>query len=145
MTRSKKPQSRGYFSKFLKTADKAIAQGIKNADEAIHEGIKQADEALDTGIELGIISTKQARLQAKKLRKQVEKEALQFQKQAEKKAQIIRTRSEKEIKSRLKKVTRSTSKKENLRLLEKLAKLKKAGIITEREFQQKKKELLREI
>ncbi len=145
MTRAKKSQSRGYISKFLKTTDKAIAQGIKDADKAIHEGIKKADEALDAGIELGIISSKQARIDAKKFRKQAEKEALQFQKQVEKNAQIIRTKSEKEIKSRLKKVTRSTSKKENLRLLEKLAKLKKAGIISGKEFQQKKKELLREI
>ena len=38
---SKKPQSRGYIGKFLKTADKAIVQGIKDADKAIHEGIKK--------------------------------------------------------------------------------------------------------
>ena len=62
MVRSKKP-SRGYISKFLKTADKAISQGIKDADIALREGIKKADEALDAGIELGLISTKQARIE----------------------------------------------------------------------------------
>jgi len=145
MTKSKKPQSRGYIGKFLKTADKAIVQGIKDADKAIHEGIKKADESLDTGIELGIISTKQARIEAKKLRKQAEKEAILFQKNAEKEVQRIRKQSEKVIKKRIRKIRQSNSRAENLRILEKLGKLKKAGVITEREFQQKKKELLREI
>ena len=145
MVKHKKPKKRGYISEFLKTADKAIAQGIKAADKSIHEGIKKADEALDAGIELGIISTKQARIEAKKLRKQAEKEAILFQKNAEKQAQRIRKQSEKEIKHRIGKLRQSNSRAENLRILEKLGKLKKAGIITNSEFQRKKKELLRKI
>lgn len=145
MVKSKSSKKHGFISKFLKQADKAIEVGIKNADKTIKEGIKKADEVLDTGIELGIISAKQAKIEAKKLRKRAEKEAIQFQKQAEKEAQRIRIKSKKEIKNRLKNVTKSTSRKENLRLLEKLARLKKGGVITEKEFQQKKKELLREI
>ena len=38
-----------------------------------------------------------------------------------------------------------TSKKENLEILEKLAKLKDAGIITAKEFQEKKKKILSNI
>ncbi len=127
-------KSKGYISKFLKSADKAIG-----------EGIKKADEALDTGIELGIISAKQARVEAKKLRKQAEKEAAIFQKNAEREAEKIRKQSEKEIKKRIGKITQSNSRAENLRVLEKLGKLKKAGIITNSEFQRKKKELLKKI
>ncbi|MEE9512021.1 MAG: SHOCT domain-containing protein, partial [Nitrosopumilaceae archaeon] len=37
------------------------------------------------------------------------------------------------------------SPEENLRVLEKLGKLKKAGIISQKEFQQKKKQLLKDI
>ena len=94
MAKSKKP-SRGYISKFLKKADEGIVKGIKEADKAIHEGIKKADEALDAGIELGIISTKQARIEAKKIRKQAEKETILFQQSAKKEVQRIRKQSEK--------------------------------------------------
>ena len=145
MNKSKKPKTRGYISKFLKKADKTIGQGIKNADKAIQEGIKKADEALDAGIDLGIISAKQAKIEAQKMRKQVEKEANQFQKHAEKEAQKIKNQGKQEIKKRIRNIQKSNSKTENLLILEKLGKLKKAGIITEREFQQKKKELLKEI
>ena len=74
MTRPKKPKSRGYISKFLKTADKAIGAGIKNADAAIQEGIKKADKALDAGIEIGTFTVKQARSETRRLRSQAEKE-----------------------------------------------------------------------
>ena len=127
-------KKRGYLSKFLDTADKAI-----------QDGIKKADEALDAGIELGIITTKQARVEAKRLRKEAEKEVAKLQKQAEFEANKIRSRSEKKIKSKIAKLKQSSSPEENLRVLEKLGKLKKAGIISQKEFQQKKKQLLKDI
>ena len=145
MAKSKITKKRGYISKFLKTADKALGTGMKTADLAVQEGIKRADEALDTGIELGIISTKQARIEAKKLRAKAEKEVSVFQKQAEKEAAKIKKDSERKIKNKIMKLKKSTSRTENLKLLEKLAKLQKTGIITKREFQTKKKELLRNI
>ncbi len=156
MKKSKKPQSRGYISKFLKTADKAMIQGIKDVDIAIHEGIKKADKALDAGIEIGIITAKQARLETKRLRNQAEKEVrvLQdqtqkeinlLQKRAEQQAEQLLNQSNKEINKRVKKLKQSSSRQENLRVLSKLAQLKKAGVITQKEFLQKKKHLLKEI
>ena len=127
-------QKRGYISKFLGTADKAI-----------QDGIKKADEALDAGIELGIISAKQARVEAKRLRKEAEKEVARLQKQAELEGNKIKSRSEKKIKTKIAKLKQSSSPEENLRVLEKLGKLKKAGIISQKEFQQKKKQLLKDI
>ena len=127
-------KKRGYISKFLDTADKAI-----------QDGIKKADEALDAGIELGIISAKQARVEAKRLRKEAEKEAAKLQKLAEVEANKIKSRSEKKIKTKIAALKQSSSPEENLRVLEKLGKLKKAGIISQKEFQQKKKQLLKDI
>ncbi|MCZ6583458.1 MAG: SHOCT domain-containing protein [Thaumarchaeota archaeon] len=127
-------KKRGYLSKFLGTADKAI-----------QDGIKKADETLDAGIELGIITAKQARVEAKRLRKEAEKEVAKLQKQAEVEIDKIKSRSEKKIKSKIAKLKQSSSPEENLRVLEKLGKLKKAGIISQKEFQQKKKQLLKDI
>ena len=127
-------KKRGYISKFLDTADKAI-----------QDGVKKADEALDAGIELGIISAKQARVEAKRLRKEAEKEAAKLQKKAEIEANKIKNKSEKRIKTKIAALKQSPSPEENLRILEKLGKLKKAGIISQKEFQQKKKQLLKDI
>ena len=127
-------KKRGYISKFLDTADKAI-----------QDGIQKADEALDAGIELGIISAKQARVEAKRLRKEAEKEVARLQKQAEVRANKIKSKSEKKIKTKIATLKQSSSPEENLRVLEKLGKLKKAGIISQKEFQQKKKQLLKDI
>ena len=127
-------KKRGYISKFLDTADKAI-----------QDGVKKADEALDAGIELGIISAKQARVEAKRLRKEAEKEAAKLQKKAEIEANKIKNKSEKRIKTRIAALKQAPSPEENLRILEKLGKLKKAGIISQKEFQQKKKQLLKDI
>ena len=127
-------KKRGYISKFLDTADKAI-----------QDGIQKADEALDAGIELGIISAKQARVEAKRLRKEAEKEAAKLQKKAEIEANKIKNKSEKRIKTRIAALKQAPSPEENLRILEKLGKLKKAGIISQKEFQQKKKQLLKDI
>ncbi len=145
MVKSKSSQKHGYISKFLKRADKAIEVGIKNADKTIKEGIKKADEVLDTGIELGIISAKQARIEAKKLRKRAEKEAIQFQKQAEKEAKRIKNQSKKKIQSRITKIQKSSSRQKNIKMIEQLGRLKKTGVITKREFQQKKRQLLKRI
>ncbi len=152
----KKAKSGGYISKFLKTADKAIGSGIKNADAAIQEGIIKADEALDAGIKIGTFTAKQARLETRRLRIQAEKEFKVLQEKTQKeisilqnravqKAEQLQSKSNKEIKKRVKKLKQGSSRQENLRILSKLAQLKKAGIITQKEFLQKKKQLLKEI
>ena len=134
MVRKSTVKKRGYISKFLGTADKAI-----------QDGIKKADEALDAGIDLGIITAKQARIEAKRLRKEAERKTSILQKQAELEANRIKSKSEKKIKTKIAKLKQSSSTQENLRVLEKLGKLKKTGIISQKEFQQKKKQLLKDI
>jgi len=146
MIKHKKPIKRGYISKFLKKADETIGASIKNADKAFQEGIKKADEALDAGIDLGIISTKQARKEAQRYRKVAQIRVKQLQKQAEKEANRLKDESRKKIKKKIATVKiKSSSRKETLLILGKLGRLRKTGVITEKEFQKKKKELLKGI
>ncbi len=146
MVKHKKPKKRGYISKFLEKADEAISAGIKDADKAFQEGIKKADEALDAGIDLGIISTKQARKEAQMYRKVAQIRVKQLQKQGEKEANRLKNKSRKKIKEKIATVKiKSSSRKETLLILGKLGRLRKTGVITEKEFQKKKKELLKGI
>ncbi len=146
MVKHKKPIKRGYISKFLKRADEVIGVSIENADKAFQEGIKKADEALDVGIDLGIISTKQARKEAQRYRKVAQIQVKQLQKQAEKEANRLKNESRKKIKEKIATVKiRSSSRKETLLILEKLGRLRTTGVITKKEFQKKKNELLKGI
>ena len=144
MIKHKKPKKRGYISRFLEKADEAISAGIKDADKAFQEGIKKADEALDAGIDLGIISTKQASKEAQRYRKAALIRVKQLQQQAEKEANRLKNESRKKIKEKIATVKiKSSSRKETLLILGKLGRLRKMGVITEKEFQKKKKELLK--
>ena len=146
MVKHKKPKKRGYISKFLEKADETISAGIKDADKAFQEGIKKADEALDAGIDLGIISTKQASKEAQRYRKVAQIRVKQLQKQAEKEANRLKNESRKKIKEKIATVKiKSSSRKETLLILGKLGRLRKTGVITKKEFQKKKKELLKGI
>ena len=123
-----KKKKSGHFSKFLKRADKAI-------DEAFDQGIKRADEILDDAVEFGKIASVEARKKSKEIREQVKKEREKLKAEGEKKIT-------KGI-SAARKMTATTD--ENLQTLEKLGKLRKSGVITEKEFQEKKKKLLSKI
>ena len=114
----------GYIDKFLKKADRAI-----------QEGIKKADEALDEAVEIGSITAKQAAKTSKELHKKALHEKETLQKKGIKKINDSLTS--------VKKITASSQ--DNLEVLEKLGKLRKSGIITEKEFQAKKKEVLERI
>ena len=114
----------GYIDKFLKKADKAI-----------QEGVKKADAALDEAVEFGTMTARQAAKTSKELHKQAAKEKESLQKKGIKKIN--------EGISVAKRVTANTS--EDLEILEKLGKLRKARIITEKEFQDKKKKILSRI
>ena len=125
-TKKTKPKSKkgGYIDKFL-----------KKADEAIQEGIKKADEVLDEAVELGEITAKQA-----------SKTSKEFSDMAKKESAVLQKKSLEKINEGI-----STAKKlaansqEDLLLLEKLGKLKKSGVLTEKEFQEKKKKILSRI
>ena len=111
----------GYIDKFLKKADKAI-----------QEGVKKADEALEEAVEFGSMTAKQAAKTSKELRNQAKIERETLQKKGMKKIT--------EGLSTAKKVTSNTH--EDLEILKKLGKLRKAEVITEKEFQAKKKKIL---
>ena len=114
----------GYIEKFLKKADKAV-----------QEGVKRADEILDDAVEFGTITAKQAAQTSKELRNQAKKERVALQKRgAEKISDGI---------SAAKGI--ASNAEDDLKILEKLGELRKAGVITEREFQAKKKELLKRL
>ena len=144
MAKTKKVKKRGYIGKFLKKADDAISTGIKNADKAIQDGIKKADEALDAGIEKGALSASQAKIEAAKLKKQVTLEATKIQKQAMTETTKLKKQGSKQIQAKID-AAKAPSKQETIKLIEKLNRLKKQGIITEKEFQLKKKQLLAKI
>jgi len=111
----------GYIEKFLKKADKAI-----------QEGVKKADEALEEAVEFGSMTAKQAAKTSKELRNQAKKEREALQKRGIEKINEGITSA--------KKVTSNAH--EDLETLKKLGKLRKAEVITEKEFQAKKKKIL---
>lgn len=125
MASKKKP---GYIEKFLKRADKAI-------DNAVNQGVKRADEILEDAVELGKITTTEAQKKSAMLKKQAQIETKKLKSQGEKKLG-------KSIDA-AKKMT--ASKGDALETLAKLGELKKAGIITDKEFRAKKKKLLSQI
>ena len=124
-TKKRRP---GYIEKFLKRADKAI-------DEAVEQGVKRADALLDDAVEFGKITASEAKKKSDELRKQALIESEKLKKQGEK-------RITKGIES-AKKMSATSSK--DLETLAKLGELRKAGIITEKEFQAKKKQILNRI
>ncbi len=114
-------KKRGYIDKFLKKADKAL-----------QEGVKKADAVLEDAVDFGAMTAKQALKTSKDIRKQAEKEK-----------RILQEKGIKKLNKGIaaaKKVSSNTQ--EDLEILEKLGKLKKSGIITDREFQAKKKKIL---
>ncbi|WP_371503716.1 SHOCT domain-containing protein [Nitrosopumilus adriaticus] len=118
------PKKGGYIDKFL-----------KKADEAIQEGIKKADEALDEAVELGELTAKQASKASKELTTMAKKESEEFQKKGLAKIN--------EGLASAKKI--GANSREDLNMLEKLAELRKAGILTEKEFREKKTKILSRI
>ena len=114
----------GYIDKFLKKADKAI-----------QDGVKKADEALEEAVEFGSMTAKQAAKTSKELRSQAKKERKALQKKGMEKINEGLTTA--------KKATSNTN--DDLEILKKLGKLRKSEVITEKEFQAKKKKILERI
>lgn len=111
----------GYIERFLKKADKAI-----------DDGIKRADEALEDAVEFGTMTAKQASKASKELRARAIQERKEIQKKGAKKIS--------EGISAAKDI--GADPEEDLELLAKLGELRKSGVITEKEFQAKKKKIL---
>ena len=119
---------KGQFEKFLKKADKAIQEGID-------EGIRKAVRILDDAVEFGVIAAERAKKTSKELRTKAEKEGESLKKTGVSKLNegILVA---KEV---------TTNVETDLKTLEKLGKLKKSGVLTEKEFQEKKKKILARI
>ncbi len=118
------PKKGGYIDKFLKKADKAI-----------QEGIKKADAVLDEAVELGEITTKEA-----------SKASKEFTAKAKKESELLQKKGLAKINEGLSSVKKmTTNSEEDLKMLEKLGNLRKSGVITQKEFQEKKKKILSRI
>lgn len=123
-----KKQRPGYIKKFLKRADSAI-------DEAVNEGVKRADKILEDAVEYGKIASKEAQKKSNELKKQAKIESKK-----------LKLKGEQKISKSIISARRIVSANEkDLETLAKLGELKKAGIITEKEFQTKKKQILKRI
>jgi len=109
-----------------------IEKLLKKADKALQEGVKKADEVLEDAVEIGTITAKQATKKSKEIRKQVKKEREALQKKGMKRIS--------EGISSAKSVT--SNPQNDLDILKKLGKLRTNGVITEKEFQAKKKKIL---
>jgi len=112
-----------------------IEKFLKRADRAIDEGIKKADEILDDAVEFGVMAAGQAKKTSFDLRRKAEKEGESLKKKGITKLNegVLAAKSV------------SSSAEEDLKTLEKLGKLKKSGVITDKEFQEKKKKILARI
>ena len=101
-----------------------MARRKKSDEFIIDKLLKKAEEAKKTGLELTRIAVEQAELSGRELSKEGRKKISESIAAAKKKF---------------------SSGEEDLAMLEKLGKLRKAGVITEKEFQTKKKEILKRI
>jgi len=112
-----------------------IEKFIKKAEKAIDEGIKKADGILDDAVEFGEMAAGQAKKTSFELRKKAEKESEKIKKRGIAKLNegVLAAKS---MKSNV---------EDDLKTLEKLGKLKESGILTEKEFQEKKKKILSRI
>ncbi len=118
----------GYIEKFLKRADKAI-------DDAVEDGIKRADEIVADAVEFGKIASKEA-----------QKKSIELKKIAKDEGEKLKAEGERRINKNVAKVKKMTSSERNdLETLAKLGELRKAGILTQKEFQSKKKKILKRI
>jgi phosphopantothenoylcysteine synthetase/decarboxylase len=101
-------------------ARKSIKKSKKTPD-FVEKLFQKADDARRAGLELSKIAAEQTQIHGKRLTKEGRKRLDESVAAAKK---------------------MSSSGQESLKLLEELGKLKKEGLITDKEFQQKKKELL---
>jgi len=109
-----------------------IEKLLKKADKALQEGVKKADEVLDDAVELGVMTAKQAGKTSKELRNKAKKER-----------KALQERGIGKINEGISAAKSATSNTQNdLEILKKLGKLRKAEVITEKEFQAKKKKIL---
>ena len=124
----------GFVVKCMGTKKKPghIEKFLRRADKAIEEGIKKADEILDDAVEFGGLAAEQAKKTSKVLKEKAEVEG-----------KLLKQKGITKFNEGLMAAKKATANTEDdLRALEKLGELKKSGIITEKEFNEKKKKIL---
>jgi polyhydroxyalkanoate synthesis regulator phasin len=118
----------GYIEKFLKRADKAVYVEFDQC-------VKRADELLADAVEFGKITAAEAK-----------KKSVELRKQAHIESEKMKAKGERKITKSIASAKKMASTNSNdLETLAKLGELRKAGIITEKEFQTKKKQILNRI
>jgi polyhydroxyalkanoate synthesis regulator phasin len=112
-----------------------IEKFLKRADKAIDEGVKKADEILDDAVKFGGMAASQAKKTSFELRRKAEKESESLKKKGIAKFNegILAAKSA------------TSNAEDDLKTLERLGKLKESGVLTEKEFQEKKKKILARI
>ena len=112
-----------------------IEKFLKKADKAIDEGIKKADKILDDAVDFGEMAAGQAK-----------KTSFELRRRAEKESEKIRKKGAAKLNEGVLAAKNATSNVEDdLKTLERLGKLKKSGVLTEKEFEEKKKKILARI
>lgn len=121
---------KGHIESFLEKADKAL-------DSAVDQGVKKADDILDTAVSLGKITTAEAKRASESLRKRV----------AEGKAAAAAGEPRPQARSSGRRGAEPAggSRADALEALARLGELRKARVITEKEFKEKKAKLLEEV
>ena len=105
---------------------------LKRADKAVQDGVKKADEVLDSAVDLGAMTAKQAAQAAADLHAKAQMEKEELQKRS----------AEKLGRAAVPAGGAVPGAGDDLDVLERLGRLRKAKVITEREFQSKKKKIL---
>lgn len=113
---------KGHIESFLEKADKAL-------DSAVDQGVKKADDILDTAVSLGKITASEAKRASETLRERVA---------------VERDRSAPSGGGRSRPAG-GGSRADALEALARLGELRKARVVTEKEFKEKKAKLLEEI
>ncbi len=109
-----------------------IEKLLKKADKALQEGVKKADEVLDDAVELGMMTAKQA-----------SKTSKEFSNQAKKEKEALRKRGFKKINEGVSAAKGiGSNPHDDLKTLKKLGELRDNVVLTEKEFQAKKKKIL---
>ena len=121
---------KGHIESFLEKADKAL-------DSAVDQGVKKADDILDTAVSLGKITATEAKRASESLRERV----------AEGKAAAAAGETRPAAPSGRGRGLGPAggSRADALEALAKLGELRKARVITEKEFKEKKAKLLEEV
>lgn len=115
---------KGHIESFLEKADKAL-------DSAVDQGVKKADDILDTAVSLGKITASEAKRASETLRERV---AVERDRSAPSGNGGGRSRP-----------AGGGSRADALEALARLGELRKARVVTEKEFKEKKAKLLEEI